>query len=115
MTDGSLQGVWENLIYDSHIKTELLRFVETSLLLSDRKVDTNIVGCNRSATSHLYNWKSIELFLSAGWFCYTVLVCRVVLLYCTYLQGSSAILYLSTGWFCYTVPLARAKPVCARH
>ena len=47
MTDGSLQGVWENLIYDSHVKTELLRYVETSLLLSDRKVDTNIVGCNR--------------------------------------------------------------------
>ena len=42
-----LQGVWENLIYDSHVKTELLRYVETSLLLSDRKVDTNIVGCNR--------------------------------------------------------------------
>jgi len=46
------QGVWENLVYDSHIKKELLRFVETSLLLADRKVDTNIVGCNRVVLLH---------------------------------------------------------------
>jgi len=31
---------------------ELLRFVETALLLSDRNVDTNIVGCNRVVLLH---------------------------------------------------------------
>jgi len=46
------QGAWENLVYDTNIKSELLHFVETSLLLSDRLVDPNIVGCNRVVLLH---------------------------------------------------------------
>ena len=46
------QGVWENLIYDTDIKRELLRFVSTSILLSDRGVDTGIVTCNRVVLLH---------------------------------------------------------------
>ena len=46
------QGMWDNLVYDSNTKVELLRFVETALLLSDRNVDTNIVGCNRVVLLH---------------------------------------------------------------
>ena len=46
------QGVWENLIYDTDIKNELLKFVGTSLLLSDKGVDSCIVTCNRIVLLH---------------------------------------------------------------
>jgi len=46
------QGVWENLVYDTSIKTDLLRFVSTSLLLSEQGVDQNIVCCNRVVLLH---------------------------------------------------------------
>jgi len=46
------QGVWENLVYDTNIKWDLLRFVATSLLLSDKGVDQNIVCCNRVVLLH---------------------------------------------------------------
>jgi len=46
------QGVWENLVYDTTIKTDLLRFVTTSLLLSEQGVDQNIVCCNRVVLLH---------------------------------------------------------------
>jgi hypothetical protein len=46
------QGVWENLVYDTNIKWDLLRFVSTSLLLSDKGVDQNIVCCNRVVLLH---------------------------------------------------------------
>eukprot|EP00092_Neocalanus_flemingeri_P022459 GFUD01024357.1.p1 GENE.GFUD01024357.1~~GFUD01024357.1.p1 ORF type:complete len:441 (+),score=191.72 GFUD01024357.1:70-1392(+) len=46
------QGVWENLVYDTNIKLDLLRFVSTSLLLSDKGVDPNIVCCNRVVLLH---------------------------------------------------------------
>jgi len=46
------QGAWENLIYDTDIKSELVRFVSTSLLLSDRGVDAGIVTCNRVVLLH---------------------------------------------------------------
>ena len=46
------QGVWENLVYDINLKWDLLRFVSTSLLLSDKGVDHNIVCCNRVVLLH---------------------------------------------------------------
>ena len=46
------QGMWENLVYDTSIKTDLLRFVSTSLLLSEQGVDQNIVCCNRVVLLH---------------------------------------------------------------
>ena len=46
------QGSWENLIYDTNIKAELLRFVKTSLVLSDKGVDPNIITCNRVVLLH---------------------------------------------------------------
>jgi len=46
------QGVWENLVYDTNIKKDLLRFVSTSLVLSDQGVDQNIVCCNRVVLLH---------------------------------------------------------------
>ena len=52
MPNREFQGSWENLIYDSEIKSDLLRFVKTSLHLSDKGVDTNIVTCNRVVLLH---------------------------------------------------------------
>ena len=48
------QGMWENLIYDTDIKRELIRFVSTSLLLSDKGVDTSVVTCNRVGGFRLF-------------------------------------------------------------
>ncbi|KAJ9588802.1 hypothetical protein L9F63_017913 [Diploptera punctata] len=45
-------GLWESLIYDSTIKENLLSFVETTLLFSDSKVDTNIISWNRVILLH---------------------------------------------------------------
>ena len=44
--------MWENLVYDTNIKWDLLRFVATSLLLSDKGVDQNTVWCNRMVLLH---------------------------------------------------------------
>jgi len=46
------QDLWENLIYETNVKNELLRFVETTLLLADKKVNTNIISCNRVVLLH---------------------------------------------------------------
>ncbi|CAH2041907.1 unnamed protein product, partial [Iphiclides podalirius] len=45
-------GLWENLIYDSKLKEDTLRFVETAFEFSDRGVDPNIVGWNRVVLLH---------------------------------------------------------------
>ena len=52
MPNREFQGVWENLVYDTNIKSDLLRFVETSLVLSDKAVDPNIITCNRVVLLH---------------------------------------------------------------
>ena len=52
LPNSEYQGVWENLIYDTDIKRDLLKFVSTSLLLSDRGVDGGIVTCNRVVLLH---------------------------------------------------------------
>jgi len=52
LPSSDFQGVWENLVYDSSIKTDLLRFVETTLMLADRQVDSNIISCNRVVLLH---------------------------------------------------------------
>jgi len=46
------QDLWENLIYETNIKNDLLRFVETSLLLADKQVNTNVISCNRVVLLH---------------------------------------------------------------
>ena len=52
MPNREFQGLWENLIYDTEIKSELPRFVKTSLLLSDKGVDPNVITCNRVVLLH---------------------------------------------------------------
>ncbi|CAG5020154.1 unnamed protein product [Parnassius apollo] len=45
-------GLWENLIYDSKLKEDTLRFVETAFDFADRGVDPNIVSWNRVVLLH---------------------------------------------------------------
>ena len=51
-----LQGMLENLVYDSNIKWDLLMFLGTYLLLYDIGVDLNIVCCNRVVVLHSIEW-----------------------------------------------------------
>ncbi|GBP22614.1 Pachytene checkpoint protein 2 homolog [Eumeta japonica] len=45
-------GLWESLIYDSRVKEQTLRFVETAFEFSDRGVDSNIINWNRVVLLH---------------------------------------------------------------
>ncbi|XP_077982391.1 pachytene checkpoint protein 2 homolog [Glandiceps talaboti] len=45
-------GLWENLIFDSNVKGELLQYAETTLLFSDKKVDCNVISWNRVILLH---------------------------------------------------------------
>jgi len=45
-------GLWESLLYDSQIKSELLNYAATALRLSDAGVDANLVTSNRVVLLH---------------------------------------------------------------
>lgn len=45
-------GLWENLIYDTKVKEDTLNFVETTLLFSDRLINSNIINWNRVMLLH---------------------------------------------------------------
>lgn len=45
-------GLWSSLVYDDDVKQSLLNFVEATLLLSDRGVDSNIISWNRVVLLH---------------------------------------------------------------
>ncbi|KAL5467298.1 hypothetical protein EMCRGX_G031505 [Ephydatia muelleri] len=45
-------GMWESLVYDSDIKHRLLNYAETTMLFSDRGVDSNIISWNRVILLH---------------------------------------------------------------
>lgn len=40
-------GLWESLLYDSNIKEEALRYVETAMIASDYNIDPMLIGLNR--------------------------------------------------------------------
>ncbi|XP_026558162.1 pachytene checkpoint protein 2 homolog [Pseudonaja textilis] len=44
--------LWESLIYDAEIKADLLNYVTTTLLFSDRNVDNNLISWNRVILLH---------------------------------------------------------------
>ncbi|GFG40041.1 hypothetical protein Cfor_10534 [Coptotermes formosanus] len=52
LPSAEFHGLWENLIYDSTIKENLLSFMETTMLFSDCKVNTNIISWNRVVLLH---------------------------------------------------------------
>ncbi|UYV70733.1 TRIP13 [Cordylochernes scorpioides] len=45
-------GLWDSLVMDSEIKSQLLNFVSTSLLFSDKKVNSNLVSWNGVVLLH---------------------------------------------------------------
>lgn len=45
-------GLWESLIYDTKLKEDTVRFVETAFEFADRGVDPNIIGWNRVVLLH---------------------------------------------------------------
>ncbi|XP_032666799.1 pachytene checkpoint protein 2 homolog isoform X2 [Odontomachus brunneus] len=44
--------IWQNLFYDNDIKNDLLHYVETTMLFSDRGVNTNIISWNKVVLLH---------------------------------------------------------------
>lgn len=42
-----LHGIWESLIYEEDIKTQLLNYVSTAIFFSDKNVDSNLITWNR--------------------------------------------------------------------
>jgi len=45
-------GMWENLIFDTDVKQQLLNYAQTTLLFSDKSVDANIISWNRVVLLH---------------------------------------------------------------
>jgi len=45
-------GLWESLVYDNEIKATLLQYARTTLLFSDKKVDSTIIAWNRVVLLH---------------------------------------------------------------
>uniref|UniRef100_A0A671W7A9 Pachytene checkpoint protein 2 homolog n=1 Tax=Sparus aurata TaxID=8175 RepID=A0A671W7A9_SPAAU len=45
-------GIWESLIYDSGVKTQLLDYVTTTIYFSDKNVDSNLISWNRVVLLH---------------------------------------------------------------
>ncbi|XP_028909667.1 pachytene checkpoint protein 2 homolog isoform X3 [Ornithorhynchus anatinus] len=45
-------GLWESLIYDVEVKSHLLHYVTTTLLFSDKNVDSNLIAWNRVVLLH---------------------------------------------------------------
>ncbi|KAL7274092.1 hypothetical protein RUND412_003013 [Rhizina undulata] len=48
----SLDGLWENLVFDPDIKTKLLHFISSIILFADRKVNFMCVSWNRLILLH---------------------------------------------------------------
>ncbi|XP_052817296.1 pachytene checkpoint protein 2 homolog [Mya arenaria] len=45
-------GLWDSLVFDEDIKTRLLSYAATTLLFTDRKVDSNIISWNKVILLH---------------------------------------------------------------
>ena len=48
----SFDGLWENLIFDSKVKLQLLEYSQSAMLFSDRNVSEHIVHWNRILLLH---------------------------------------------------------------
>lgn len=45
-------GIWETLVYENGVKTQLLDYVTTTIFFSDQNVDSNIISWNRVVLLH---------------------------------------------------------------
>lgn len=47
-----LHGIWDSLVFDSDVKLQLLNYAYTTLLFSDRGINSNIISWNRVILLH---------------------------------------------------------------
>jgi pachytene checkpoint protein 2 len=52
LPDEDFEGIWESLIIDNTIMTQLLKYVDLSKLLIHRQVDSNLVAWNHVVLFH---------------------------------------------------------------
>lgn len=45
-------GIWESLVYESGVKTQLLDYVSTTIYFSDKNLDSNLISWNRVVLLH---------------------------------------------------------------
>lgn len=45
-------GIWESLVYESGVKSQLLDYVTTTIFFSDKNVDSNLISWNRVVLLH---------------------------------------------------------------
>ncbi|GAB0089798.1 pachytene checkpoint protein 2 homolog [Sergentomyia squamirostris] len=45
-------GLWESLIFQDGVKDQILKFVETAMIFSECKINTNLISCNRIVLLH---------------------------------------------------------------
>ncbi|XP_046572427.1 pachytene checkpoint protein 2 homolog [Haliotis rubra] len=52
LPSADFHGVWDSLVFDEEVKAKLLNYATTTLLFSDRAVDSNIITWNRVVLLH---------------------------------------------------------------
>ncbi|XP_056618756.1 pachytene checkpoint protein 2 homolog isoform X1 [Triplophysa dalaica] len=52
LPSAEFHGIWECLIYEDNIKTQLLDYVTTTIFFSDKNVDSNLIAWNRVVLLH---------------------------------------------------------------
>lgn len=52
MPSRDFDGLWESLVFDEDIKTKLLSYAATTLLFTDKNIDTNIISWNKVVLLH---------------------------------------------------------------
>ncbi|XP_066179498.1 pachytene checkpoint protein 2 homolog [Sylvia atricapilla] len=52
LPSAEFHGLWESLIYDTEVKSNLLDYVTTTLLFSEKNVDSNLISWNRVVLLH---------------------------------------------------------------
>lgn len=52
LPSNEFHGLWESLVFDHHIKDQLLDFVLTSLLFADKNVDNKLINWNKVVLLH---------------------------------------------------------------
>ncbi|WFD31022.1 hypothetical protein MSPP1_002051 [Malassezia sp. CBS 17886] len=52
LPSATLDGVWRSLVYDDDVKGRLLRYIHTTMWLSDADVDPHLITWNRMALVH---------------------------------------------------------------
>ena len=52
LPSATLEDLWDSLIYDSNIKENLLSYIETSFLLSEKNVNPTLISWNRVVLLH---------------------------------------------------------------